>query len=87
MQPYNSHVVRVREHTHNNIADPLSRFIDGKAGEPEHKHEVKQYNRFVAINATPETEKYQPLMMNYTMRVEPSKPATVTITNHMQYIP
>ena len=36
-----------------NIADPLSRLIDGKAGPPEHKHEAEMYGRFVALNATP----------------------------------
>ena len=51
MQPYDFHVVHIPGTQ--NIADPLSRLIDGKAGPPEHKHEAEMYVRFVAFNATP----------------------------------
>ena len=51
MQPYDFHVVHVPGTQ--NIADPLSRLLDGNNREEEHKHEAEQYVRFVAIHATP----------------------------------
>ena len=51
MQPYDFHVVHVPGTQ--NIADPLSRLLDGNNREEGHKHEAEQYVRFVAIHATP----------------------------------
>ena len=51
MQPYDFHVMHIPGTQ--NIADHLSRLIDGKAGPPEHKHEAEMYVRFVVLNATP----------------------------------
>ena len=51
MQPYDFHVVHVPGTQ--DIADPLSRLLDGNNREKEHKHEAEQYVRFVAIHATP----------------------------------
>ena len=51
MQPYDFHMVHIPGTQ--NIADPLSRLIDGKAGPPEHKHEAEMYVRSVALDATP----------------------------------
>ena len=51
MHPYDFHVVHVPGTQ--NIADPLSRLLDGNNREEEHEHEEGQYVRFVAIHATP----------------------------------
>ena len=51
MQPYDFHVVHVPGTQ--NIADPLSRLLDGNNREEEHKHEAEHYVRFVATHATP----------------------------------
>ena len=56
MQPYDFHVVHIPGSQ--NIADPLSRLIDGKAGPPEHKHEAKMYVRFCGTQCDAESNEH-----------------------------
>lgn len=48
LQPYDFHIPGK-----NNIADSLSRLLGETAVNESHTHEVEEYVRFVAVNATP----------------------------------